>query len=307
MFAIAWIIFFFAGNEAPITRGDVELNIEYKEGLFLDVYRPTKMVFEESPVVIFIHGGAWIVGRKEFINMNRIHGAINKLRSAGYTIVCPEYTLASEDKSPFPDCINDAYDMLGWVRKNGVEMGLDTSRVGVIGESAGGHIALMLAYANDSLFSNSFATHKLDYVVNIYGPSELEGLYNSASVGILNELIDELPEPVKTELDITRQLFGFNPREDSARAQKVIELNSPTEYLRKGLPPTLSLHGEEDHLVPVQQSINLHAKLDEIGVENELRVFSDVDHAFIGASREQKSSIQKLISEFVLEHSARLE
>src|SRR5689334_237454 len=97
IFAVAFLFalsYFVVSNGAPIITGKVIRNIEYKPGLKLDVYTPTKQVYDKTPVVIYIHGGAWISGLKEGLNFNRFNQAANHLREAGYAIVSINYTLA---------------------------------------------------------------------------------------------------------------------------------------------------------------------------------------------------------------------
>ncbi len=61
---IGGLFCFFVAIDAPIIHGKVIFNQEYKENLTLDIYLPTQLKYEKTPVVVFIHGGAWIGGRK---------------------------------------------------------------------------------------------------------------------------------------------------------------------------------------------------------------------------------------------------
>ncbi|MEI9917436.1 MAG: alpha/beta hydrolase [Bacteroidota bacterium] len=131
------IVVFLLKNNAPVISGNVEYAIEYKTGLKLDLYRPTQNIFDESPVLFYVHGGAWIAGSKSGINFNRFNGAINELRDKGYTIICPDYTLAGNGKSVFPQCILDIYDAIDWTKKNASAYSLDVTNLGILGESAG--------------------------------------------------------------------------------------------------------------------------------------------------------------------------
>ena len=144
---VAWLTWFFVANEAPILMGDVIHHVAYKNNLTLDIYQPTDTVYAKNPVVVFFHGGAWIMGIKESININRFNDAINRLRQQGYAVISPEYTLADDGKSPFPDCIIDARDVLVWIKNNAEIYHFDLQNVGLFGESAGAHIALMTALA----------------------------------------------------------------------------------------------------------------------------------------------------------------
>lgn len=284
-------------DEAPITKGNLEIGVEYKPGLDLDIYYPTQNKFDQAPVVLFVHGGAWIGGRKESINVNRFNGAVKTLRNEGYYVLSPTYTLATADSGPFPYCINDVYDVLDWIKENASHYSFDLNNVGIFGESAGGHIAMMLAYASsDSL------PFRLNYVVDVYGPSELNGIYHNATVDSVNALIQHLPKRYRQSFDITRMLFGFDPEEDTVRTNNYLNNYSPINYVTSSAPATLIIQGNEDIIVPMSQSIILQKRLDSLEVENEFHLLDQVHHGFFGATDQQKEMVQTWISAFVLRH-----
>lgn len=295
------MLVYFASSDPPIAHGHIEYNVEYREGLLLDVYQPTKQVFENSPVVLWVHGGAWIVGRKEAVNINRFHGAINELRDAGYSIVSPEYTLAGGGQGPFPYCVEDVFDVVTWIRDNADKYSFDLENVGIFGESAGAHISMLVAYADPSVFVQGFEPISFNYVIDIYGPNQLEGIYHSKTIDTLHSLIEDLPENIRSRVDIVQQIFGFDPDNDVERAQGIIDQYSPYNYVHAQIAPTLIIQGDEDRLVPVAQSISLKAKMDSLGVENEMHILRGVDHAFAGATKAQKDSIQNWVFEFITE------
>lgn len=286
-------------KEAPILHGKTIYDIEYKEGLTLDVYLPINRVYEETPVVVYFHGGAWIVGRKETINIDRYHGAIKKLRTEGYAIVSPEYTLARKDKPPFPNCIIDAYDVVRWITYHGSEYNFDKNNIGVFGESAGAHIALMAAYANPKIFSTSLPEINIKYVVDVYGPNDLKSLYEIQAQDSTEGLLAKLPEPLRNQLDIESYLLGFDPEEDTLRARDFFKKYSPIEHVNGNVVPTLMIHGNADILVPLAQTLALGDKLEKVQVFHETHILDGVNHAFIGVSDEQYNDVQKWISDFI--------
>jgi len=298
---LIWILIYFASSDPPIAHGHIEYNVPYKEGLLLDVYQPTQQVYEKSPVVLYVHGGAWIAGRKEAVNINRFHGAINALREAGYTIVSPEYTLAGGGRGPFPYCIEDVYDVVTWIRTNAVKYSFDLKNVGIFGESAGAHISMLVAYAEPEVFVTDFRPIPFNYVIDIYGPNQLEGIYHSKTIDTLNSLIEDLPENIRSRVDIVQQIFGFDPAKDVERAQGIIDVYSPYNYVHAQIAPSLLIQGDEDRLVPVEQTISLKAKMDSLGVESKMHILQGVDHAFAGATKAQKDSIQQWVFEFISE------
>ena len=291
-------------SDAPILHGKISYGLEYKEGLTLDIYYPTNSMTRSSPVLIYLHGGAWVTGRKESVNSTRFNNAFNRLREAGYTIISPEYTLGRPGKSPFPACIYDAFDAVNWIAENADIYNLDISKLGILGESAGAHLALMVGYSDvyDDKLSNLV---KIDYLINIYGPVDLNNLYRDRHpvVDKLRSAGDRLPEAVQHVLNLESWLFGFEPDEKPEEAHAFATIYSPVSYLREALPPTLIIHGTDDRLVPVSQSKELKSALDSLSIESELHILDKVDHGFFFASNEQKADVQNWIVEFVKEHT----
>lgn len=296
------VFIFFVKTDAPITNGNIQFGIPFNASQRLDVYEPTKKVYEKSPVILFIHGGAWIAGRKEAINVNRFNGAINTLRDHGYTVISPGYTLARDEKSPFPECIIDGYDAIQWIAIHADSLQLDLNNFGIMGESAGGHIAMMNAFAPPSDFGLKIPHIKPRYVVDVYGPNHLWKLYNSSTVDSIEALIASLPSSLQENFNLPKMLFGFDPEADTLRTRQFADTYSPIHYIHTGMPPTLIIHGIKDRLVPIQQSISLKARLDSLHIESEIHVLQNVDHAFFGATEAQKDSIQVWISNFIIRH-----
>ena len=294
---------FFKENEAPILYGELDYNVEFKEEINLDVYQPTQKVYERSPVVIHFHGGAWVSGSKLSANNARFNGAINTLRDKGYAVVAPDYTLAESDHTPFPDCLIDALDAVAWVEEHAETHNFDLNNVGLMGESAGAHIAMMTAYDKSPAYS---PTHQssltFDYVVNSYGPTELYQLYKSQIplIDSIEHMTENLPESIQKRFDIAQTLFGFDPAVDTVKAFNYTLPYSPYQQLDETAPPTLIIHGDADQVVPISQSYLLQTRLDSLKIPNEFHVLPGVDHAFRGATEEQKQMIQDWIAEYVV-------
>lgn len=293
--SVSGLAYYLFSNNAPIISGQVKRNILYKEGLELDIYFPTQNVYDKTPVVLYIHGGAWITGIKEGINFNRFNEAANQLRESGYAIISINYTLATSNQSPFPACINDATDALQWIQAHAAEYNFDLNNVGLFGESAGAHIAMMVAYS-----PTDPPVPQVKYVVEVYGPARLKDIYKAPVVDTLYSTLAQLPNGLRGHLDLPKFIFGFDPKQDSARAGQMMEIYSPYNFLTAAAPPTLIIHGDKDRLVPVDQSIRLQAKMDSLKVKNEIHVVEGADHGFIFATPEQKTILQKWIVEFIL-------
>ncbi|PWJ42610.1 alpha/beta hydrolase [Sediminitomix flava] len=291
------LFYFFKSKDAPILKGEVIHHIKYKKDLTLDLYLPTNKVYSKSPVILFIHGGAWMVGRKETINLNRFHGAINKLRDKGYAVVSPEYTLAQNGHSPFPNCINDGIDALQWIKNNAENYTFDLNNIGVFGESAGAQIAMMTALAQGKGFHDTKL--KAQYIVDIYGPNNLDALYHMPLVDSAYKMLESVPASFRSNFDITKHLFGFDPKVDPEKTKLFMEKYSPIRYTDENCPPVLIIHGKNDQVVPVSQSLDFQHLLDSIGIQNEIHLLDSVDHTFRGITETQRSEVQDWVIDFI--------
>jgi len=299
---VATIFLFFKNTEAPILQGSVKLSVEYKDDLSLDIYQPTKELYPKSPVVVYYHGGAWVTGSKITVNNDRYHGAFNALREKGYTIISPDYTLAAYKKSPFPYCIEDAFDVISWIENNANRYNFDLDNIGVLGESAGGHLALMVAYADAKQFTDP---HKisLSYVVGVYPPTDLRQLYADLEEirDQVSESTENLPSQMQDYFNINQYLFGFDSDQDTIRANELFNLYSPISYVDDQIPITLLIHGNQDRVVPISQSETLKKKIESKNHSLKIYALEGVDHAFMNASSDQKEQTQKWITDFILE------
>lgn len=302
MLLVAGLIAFLVTNKAPILYGQILHHQTYKQDLSLDVYFPTQKIYEHDPVILYFHGGAWIGGSKEIINGNRFNEAINELRNQGYSFVCADYTLARDGQSPFPGCIQDAHDALHWVVSHADEYNFDLNNVGIMGESAGAQIAMMMALAPAEIVDKSAAPVNPTYLVDIYGPSHLEGIYKAPTVDSIYKVINQLPASLRSRLDIAATLFGFDPAADSTKAALFMERYSPATYVSPHTPPVLMIHGDHDRVVPFSQSVLFKSLLDNNLVENRLVKLPGVDHAFMDILPEQKEAFQKTLVSFITTH-----
>lgn len=117
------------------------------EEMEIIILRPTvnKKPPEETPVVLWIHGGGYAVGMARMIYMSRAMALVKKY---GAVVVTPEYRLAG--KHPYPAALNDCYNTLRYIRDNAEFLGCNKNKIFVGGESAGGGLtAALCMYARD--------------------------------------------------------------------------------------------------------------------------------------------------------------
>jgi acetyl esterase/lipase len=245
--------------DGPQTRGEVkvEQDIPYagtqNPRQTLDLLLPRSPKGDKPlPVVVNIHGGAWMQGDK-----SQGVGAIMPLVAGGdYAGVTINYRLSGE--APWPAQVFDCKAAIRWVRGNAEKYHLDPDRIGLIGGSAGGHLVAMLGTSGGvealegDLGAYQGVGSKVRCVVDEYGPSELATMGDPPSSTDHNG-------PHSPESKLLGGPILKNP--DKAKAA------SPITYVSKDDPPFLIIHGDQDPTVPYDQSERLTRALKASGVD----------------------------------------
>ena len=229
-----------------------------------------------APLVVWVHGGAWMVGhRQDFPPALRPGQLVDALLAAGLAVASIEYRLARE--AAFPAQLHDAQAALRWLRHHAGVLGVDPARVGIGGESAGGHLAALVALAAGR--PELRGTHGVQgpgtdvaALVDWFGVSDLEAM---PEFEVPPEIAARLaPEDLVAPEDVL--LAGVGP--------ELRAVSSPLPLVGPGAPPTLLVHGDADTVVPLEQSVRLHEALQAAGASSRLVVVPGADHGFTGAA-----------------------
>ena len=248
----------------------------------LDLYVP-RNTSGATPVLMFIHGGGWILGTKESRMLNLL-----PYLEMGWAVVNVDYRLGQVSRAPA--AVEDCLCALQWIGRNAETFNLDASRVVTTGDSSGGHLALTTGMIPSSAgldrectagsFSGPPARPQVNVaaIINWYG---------------ITDVADLMAGP-NTKGYTVQWLGSLSNRHEVATQV------SPLTYVRQGLPPILSIHGDADPIVPYQHAVMLQTKLDEAGVPNELHTVSGGGHG--GFNREQTVKIYETIQRFLNRH-----
>ena len=247
-------------------------NFEARVDLFV-----TRTPDKPLPTMVYIHGGGWTGGAKESRNV-----AILPYLDMGMNVVNVEYRLARVAQAPA--AVEDCRCALRWVIQNAKQYGIDVNRIVVSGESAGGHLALTTGMLP--------ASAGLDR--QCPGPANLKvaAIVNWYRISDVNELLDG--PNMKTYA--VAWLGSATDREQIAKRV------SPLTYVRAGLPPIFTIHGDADPTVPYTQSVRLHKALADAGVANELLTIPGGKHGFDCCNLAQRTNAYTKIREFLTKH-----
>jgi acetyl esterase/lipase len=264
---------------------DVLPNITYatanNTALKLDLYLPHKRS-APVPTLIFFHGGGWVAGRKESEAFHLL-----PYLSMGWAVINVEYRLASNSLAPA--AVEDCRCALRWAAYHAREYSLDTSKIVLTGPSAGGHLALITGMLPpQSVFDRQCPTDDSTRWTQGAEPQvKVAAIVNWFGITDVAELTDG---PNAKHYAI--EWFGSLPN----RAELARQV-SPVSYVRAGLPPIISIHGDADDIVPYSQAVRLHAALDKAGVPNRLVTIRGGKHD--GFNRQELLSSYAAIREFL--------
>lgn len=212
------------------------------------VYRPLRE--GRYPVIVQIYGGAWQRGAPDdFAEFDRYFAA------RGYVVVAIDYRHSPQFH--FPAHSADVKTALTWLRKNSAKFGADTSRIALLGRSAGAHLALLAAYDSTQ--------PRVRAVVGYYAPVDLVDAYRHPPS----------PDPLDIR-DVETKFIGAGLESAISSYEKA----SPINAVRPGLPPTLLLNGDRDNIVESRYGVMLDTKLRANGDTSILVRIPWADHAF---------------------------
>jgi acetyl esterase/lipase len=224
-----------------------------------DLYLPAQAApGQRFPAVVIIHGGGWSGGDK---GAGREINIGTNLAQHGYVGFSVNYQLATKGHPVWPQNLFEVKTAVRWLRKNAARLKIDVDHLGVIGGSAGGHLAAMVALTGPQSGLDPQGPYgeyscAVQAAVDLYGPADLMSDWPKKGPGV-----SMLPATRAEKPDLYRQA-------------------SPVHYVRKDAPPILILHGTADNVVPLEQSRRFAEALKKAGARYELVVVEGAPHSF---------------------------
>lgn len=233
----------------------------------LDVYLPDEGD-GPFPLIIYVHGGGWTMGSKVEGSLPCI---IDALKS-GYAVISVDYRLAPGAK--FPEFLFDVKTAVRWARANAEKYLFDPEHFGMIGDSAGGHLTLMVGFTADhpeyegEQYGWPGVSSAVQAIVDMYGPSILAA--DNA------EFLKENGMPAR-QAPLGPSVFDTSFTTD----KRMLELISPITYVHRNIPPTMIQQGGSDPIVPKQHSTILAEKIEKMCGKDrvELHLYPERTHS----------------------------
>ncbi len=265
----------FATKPYSVTPAGAYVTIAYGSHIddganLLDLYLPSHSSIlkgkdtETSPLIVFIHGGAWQMGDKSMLPDP------SKITKRGYVVASINYRLTGA--APYPAQIEDCKAAVNWLREHAQVFKIAPDHIGVWGISAGGHLAALLGTTGGITQSNwgekQNSPCRIQAVCDCCGPTNLTTIRREAG-GSRYSLDGAL-----------KALLGGMPEQKLAVAKEA----SPIFYVCKGLPPFLIMHGNKDKTVPLEQSKEFATALEAVGAPVDLQIMPNKGHNFFDAA-----------------------
>jgi acetyl esterase/lipase len=252
---------------APSSPKPTHANIAYVENgharQVLDLYLPSNMAADTKlPLVIWIHGGAWMGGTKD-------NPQARVMLPRGFAVASVEYRLSRD--AIWPAQIHDCKAAVRFLRANASKYHLDPDHFAAWGDSAGGHLVSMLGTSGDVKeleddLGNPGVSSRVQAVLDWFGPVDLTLMASQSGPNSrMNHDAPNSPESL---------LLGGPVQEKKDLARTA----NPINYIDKSDPPFLIMHGDADPLVPHAQSVMFAKALMDAGVEVTLKTLPGAGH-----------------------------
>lgn len=220
-------------------------NIESKK---LDLFLPKEMYKNQKyPLIIYIHGGAWLEGNKEYFKDY-------ELVKNDFIVASVDYRLSTEDL--FPAQIHDIKASVRWLRENANKYNIDSENIGAYGESAGGHLASLLGTTALDSNLNGNIGQNLNQSTYVKAVVSEFGLFDLSTIAEECEKNQLCITKYRLSDSIVSKLLGCSYNNCGEKLNSA----SPINYLNTDSGSFLLLHGEKDEIVPYQQTKDFEKK-----------------------------------------------
>jgi acetyl esterase/lipase len=266
---------------------DVIYGHKFGTALTMDVFKPKKDL-KGIGVVMVVSGGF-------FSSRESIFPAfVQPFTDRGYTVFAVLH--GSQPRYTIPEIVQDINRAVRFIRYHAKDYGIDPDRIGITGASAGGHLSLMLGTAGDKGDPNANdlvdrVSSRVQAVACFFPPTDF---LNYGKVGMAKIHAIDHASPYRAAFDyreLDKESRLWVTITDSKRLEEIARQISPVWHVSPDDPPTLIIHGDQDRLVPLQQSELIIEKLKKAGVKTNLVVKKGAGHGWLSLDKDEAQLI----------------
>jgi acetyl esterase/lipase len=247
-----------SGTLSHAGKREMKKNIAYGSDRLqrLDLVLPRNRSSEKTPLVIFIHGGAWILGNKNYFRRE-----IKQFADSGFACASINYRFVSNKKNiHHKEITSDVLQALEFLREHAKDWGFSSERIALVGHSAGGQLAMIIAYTQNT-------GNRIKAAVSWSGVEDF-----------LDFAGDEAAK--KSKIFSTYTGKELKTAADTALWKEA----SPYWNVRPGSVPTLLVQGDHDRIVPAPYALKMKSRMDSLGLKDKLLLLKNCGHIYFGKS-----------------------
>lgn len=254
----------YIGDDGKVREMDVFVDSNYNYNNYTLSLRPA---------ILYFHGGSWISGSRAKIHQRYREPMLRRLVEKGFVVFSVDYRLVGLGRGHLNGAVSDCKAALSYVVDNAATLGVDTSRIGLWGSSAGAHLAMM------TIFADTATARRVRFLIDDFGPVDIHKMFL------------EVPEWGRALIsDIVFDIDG----KSLAQFDSLTTVYSPINYNTN--IPVLIFHGEDDDVVDISQSRMLHGKL---LTNSKFVSFAGNGHGLKNLDEEQLKVYMETFEEFI--------
>ena len=241
-----------------------------KDGMGLLMTQLKPKIRSNGKAIISVQAGSW------FSNFGMVERSVYYKRQyldKGYNVFM--VVLGSQPRYAIPDQVDDLKRAVRYIRYNAKQLGIDPDHIGIEGASAGGHLSLIIATADEKINTNASdpvdrVSSRVQAAAVLFPPTDFFnwGLPGAATIN-QREIQKQLKVYGAFDFRVlNNSTITYDPVTDTAARNKIGKDISPIYAVSSDDPPIFIIHGDADLTVPVQQSQTFVAKLKEAAVTN---------------------------------------